>query len=79
MITIVVLVEDRIQNAVLTTIDSVVACKLELTIMSIKGSSGREDATTVTATPERREHIGLLPLLRTYPKRIMTTYVKYER
>ena len=41
-------VEDRIQNAFLTAIDSIVAPKIELAIRSINASSGR-DVTSVTA------------------------------
>ena len=51
-------VEDRIQNAILTAIDSIVAPKIELAFRSIKASSGR-DATSVTANSERGEHIGI--------------------
>ena len=51
-------VEDRIQNAILTAIDSIVAHKIELVIRSINASSGR-DATSVTANSERGEHIGI--------------------
>ena len=50
-------VEDRIQNAILTAIDNVVAPKIELSIRSINAFSGR-DATSVTANSEREEHIG---------------------
>ena len=41
-------VGDRIQNAVLTAIDSIVAPKIELAIRSINASSGR-DVTTLVA------------------------------
>ena len=51
-------VEDRIQSAILTAIDSTVARKIEIAISSIKASSGR-DATSVTANLERGEHIGI--------------------
>ena len=51
-------VEDRIQNAILTAIDSIVAPKIELVFRSINASSGR-DATSVTANSERGEHIGI--------------------
>ena len=51
-------VEDRILNAILTAIDSIVAPKVELAIRSIHASSGR-DATSVTANPERGEHVGI--------------------
>ena len=50
-------VEDRIQNAFLTAIDSIVAPKIELAIRSINASSGR-DVTSVTANSERGEHVG---------------------
>ena len=51
-------VEDRIQNAILTAIDNVVAPKIELAIRSINASSG-QDATSVSANSERREHVGI--------------------
>ena len=41
-------VEDRIQNAILTAIENIVAPKIELAIRSIMASSGR-DATSVSA------------------------------
>ena len=53
---IVHMVEDRIQNAILTTIDSIVTPKIELAIRSINASSG-QDGTSVTANSERGEHI----------------------
>ena len=52
------MVEDRIQNAILTAIDSLVAPKTELGIRSIYSSSGR-DATSVAANSERGEHVGI--------------------
>ena len=55
---IVETVEDRIQNAILTAIDNIVAPKIELAIRSINTSSGR-DATSVSANSERREHAGI--------------------
>ena len=51
-------VEDRIQNAILTAIDSIVAPKIELAISSINASSER-DATCVTLNLERGEQIGI--------------------
>ena len=51
-------VEERIQNAILIAIDNIVAPKIELAIMSINASSGR-DATSVTANSERGEHVGI--------------------
>ena len=58
MSNIVDTVEDRIQNAILTAIDSIVAPKIELAIRSINASSG-QDATSVTANSERGEHVGI--------------------
>ena len=49
-------VEDRIQNAILTAIDNIVAPKIELAIRSINSSSGR-DVTSVSANSERRKHV----------------------
>ena len=58
MSNIVETVEDRIQNAILTAIDNIVAPKIELAIRSINASSG-QDVTSVSAKPERREHVGI--------------------
>ena len=57
MSNIVDTVENRIQNAILTAIDNIIAPKIELAIRSINASSGR-DATSVSANSERREHVG---------------------
>ena len=57
MSNIVETVEDRIQNAILTAIDNIVAPKIELAIRSINTSSGR-DVTSVSTNSERREHAG---------------------
>ena len=51
-------VEDRIQNAILTAIDNIVTAKIELAIRSMNASSGR-DATSVSASSELREHLGI--------------------
>ena len=51
-------VEDRIQNAILTALDNIVAPKIELSIRSTNASSGR-DVTSVSGNPERREHVGI--------------------
>ena len=70
--------EDRIQNAILTAIDSVVAPKIELAIRAIRSvnsSSGR-DTTSGAANSERGEHIGLPPFLRTHLETI--TNYKYQ-
>ena len=58
MSNIVDTVEGRIQNAILTAIEHIVAPKIELAISSINASSGR-DVTSVTASSERGEHIGI--------------------
>ena len=58
MSNIVDTVEDRIQNAILTAIDNIVTPKIELAIRSINASSGR-DATSVSASSEGREHVGI--------------------
>ena len=58
MNTIVDTVEDRIQNAILTAIDNIVAPKIELAIRSINASSGR-DVTSVSVKSERREQAGI--------------------
>ena len=50
--------EDRIQNAILTAIDSIVDPKIELAIRSLDASSGR-DAISVTANSEHGEHVGI--------------------
>ena len=51
-------VEDRIQNAILTAIEIIVAPKIELAIRSINASSGR-DTTSVSANSERGERVGI--------------------
>ena len=58
MSNIVDTVEDRIQNAILTAVDNIVAPKIELAIRSINASSGR-DATSVLANSESRERMGI--------------------
>ena len=51
-------VEDRIQNATLTAIDTLIALKIELAIRSLNASS-RRDLTSVTANSERGEDVGI--------------------
>ena len=58
MSNIVDTVEDRIQNAILTAIENIVAPKIELAIRSINAASGR-DVTSVTANSEREERVGI--------------------
>ena len=58
MSNIVDTVEDRIQNAILTAIENIIAPTIELAIRSINASSGRE-VTSVSASSERREHVGV--------------------
>ena len=60
MSNIVDTVEDRIQNAILTAIDNIVAPKIELAIRSINASSER-DVASVSAISERREQAGIDP------------------
>ena len=60
MSNIVDTVEDRIQDAILTAIDNIVAPKIELAIRSINASSER-DVASVSANSERREHAGIDP------------------
>ena len=52
-------VEDRIQHAILTAIDNIVAPKIEMAIRSINTTSGR-DVTSVLMDSERREHAGII-------------------
>ena len=56
MSNIVDTVEDRIQNAILTAIENIVAPNNELAIRSKNASSGR-DVTSVTAISERGERV----------------------
>ena len=66
-------VEDRIQNAILTAFDSIVAPKIELAIRSKNASSGR-DVTSVTAISEREEHVGINT---SFEKRHLETTIYY--
>ena len=50
--------EDRIQNAILTAIDNIIAPKIELAIRSKNASSGR-DVTSMTTNSEGGEHVGI--------------------
>ena len=67
MSNIVDTVEDRIQNAILTAIENIVAPKIDLAIRSINASSGR-DVTSVSANSERREQVGISTSLETHLK-----------
>ena len=58
MSNIVDTVEDRIQNAILTAIDNIVAPKIELAIRSINAFSGW-DVTSVIANSERGGRVGI--------------------
>ena len=58
MSNIVDTVEIRIQNAIVTAIDDIVAPKIELAIRSINASFGR-DAASVSANSERSEYVGI--------------------
>ena len=57
MSNIVGTIENRIQNAILTAIENIVAPKIQLAVMSISASSGR-NATSVSANSEKRERVG---------------------
>ena len=65
MANIVDTVEDRIQNAILTAIDNIIAPKIELAIRSINASSGR-DVASVPVNSERREQVGISAPLRAH-------------
>ena len=58
MSNIVDTVENRIQNAILTAIDNLVAPKIELAIRSKNASSGR-DVTSMSANSDPREQVGI--------------------
>ena len=51
-------VQDKIENAILTAIDNIVASKIELAIRSVNASSGR-DVISVIANSDRGEHAGI--------------------
>ena len=55
---IVDIVEDRIQNEILTAFDNIIAHEIELAIRSINASCGR-DVTSVIANSERGEQVGI--------------------
>ena len=59
MSNIVDTVEDRIQNAILTAIENIVAPKIQLAISS-KNASSEQDATSVSANLERKERVGII-------------------
>ena len=59
MSNIVDTVEDRIQNAILTAIENIVAPKIQLAIRS-KNASSEQDATSVSANLERKERVGII-------------------
>ena len=51
-------VEDRIEIAILTAIDTIGTLKIKLAVRSINASSGR-DATSVTGNSERWDQVGI--------------------
>ena len=51
-------VEDKIENAILTAIDSIAAPKIKLAVRSTNASSGG-DPTSVTANSQLGEHVGI--------------------
>ena len=67
-------VEDRIQNAILTAIDSIIFLEIELAIRSINASSGW-DATSVLAISERGEHIRITSPFENVSERNNTLHV----
>ena len=71
---IVDVVEDRIQNAVLTAIESNITPEVELAIRSLNASSRRYE-TSVLASAERGEHIGITNLLENLSERNKTLHV----
>ena len=58
MANIVDTIEDRIQNAILTAIDNIIAPKIDLAIRLINASSGR-DVASVSLNSERKEQVGI--------------------
>ena len=58
MANIVDTVEERVQNAILTAIDNIIAPKIELAIRSINASSGR-DAASVSVNSEPKDQVGI--------------------
>ena len=67
-------VEDRIQNAVLTAIDSIVAPKTEWAIRLTNASTG-QDARIFTASSEREEQIGITAPLEDVSEKSNTLHV----
>ena len=70
-------VEDQIHNAILTAIYSIITTKVELANMSKNASSGR-DATSVVASSEREEHIGIIATFENVSERHNTVHVLNE-
>ena len=58
MTNIVDTIEDRIQNAILTAIDNIIAPRIELAIRSINASSG-QDVASASVNSERKEQVGI--------------------
>ena len=66
--------EDRIQNAILTAIDSIIGLETESAKTLINVSSGR-GATSVIATSDRGEHIGIIAPFGNVSERNITPHV----
>ena len=66
--------EDRIQNAILTATDNIIAPKIELAIRSINASSGR-DVTSVAANSGRMEHLSINAFFENASANINTLHV----
>ena len=60
------MVEDRIEDAILTMIDNIITPRIDLAVRLINAFSGR-DAAKATANQNLGNLQGSLPLLKTYP------------
>ena len=67
-------VEDKIQNAILTAIGSIIIPKIEFAYRS-KNASSERDATSVMANSECGEHIGIIAPLENVSERKNTLHV----
>ena len=70
-------VEDRIQNAILTPIDSIFTPRIELSVMSKNASSGR-DSANFTRKSERVERIGITASFESVSERNSTSCIEHE-
>ena len=65
--------EDRIKNAILNAIDSIIAPKIELAVKSFTASL-EQDATSDTVNSERGERVGFIPLFENVSERNNTLH-----